>query len=298
MWPLLGIFLLFEACQSTPFSYKEPSFLWNEANQAFQQKKYSEATDFFQQLINDDPTGPYFLASLLYLSKSLMAKHREAEAMDPLKDLLASAPFAENFLEASLLLIRLHLHFQHGLEATLLIEELEKKIQVIPVELFLLKTQACLLLHEDQKASWSLQAAQPHLQEAPLHLKQEAWDLDIQIQLKACARMRFEEPLQEQQALQLMERRGLCLIKMALSYDKIRCSFSNPTPMLERIQEALAKYRDTCSHPPQASDYPKLTASQRRQYLRELTWQLKKYYEKTQLEIDALLESPCSITLL
>jgi hypothetical protein len=297
MWHLLGIFLLFEACQSIPRrSQEDLASLWEQAIQAFEQKKYPEAISYFQKFTHPNPPGPYFLPSLLYLSKSLLATKQEAQALPLLKEFLDAAPFSENALEVSLLLIRVQLHIHENLKASLLIEELEKKTKEIPIELLLLKTQAMLALHQDQKAVWSLQAAQSKLENAPLAFQQEAWDLDIQIQLKNCSRMRFEEPLQEQQALQLMERRGLCLFQTALSYHRTRCSLSPlSSQILERIYQALEQYRHACNHPPQAWDHQLLTSWQSRQYLRELASQLKRQYEKTKLEIEALIDSPCSV---
>lgn len=271
--------------ESGPASPQEAELLLKSGKDAAEKGRHPSAASFFQRFVDRYPAHPEYTDTLKRLGEARLASSQPQAALEPLKGFVEARGTAESGLEGRLLLGRAYLSTGKLSEALLVSTELlnilipggKKEKSAIPAALhagaLLLKAEALLAKKKHSRAKDALSSAEVVLKTAKANsaelLGQARW-IDLELKLHACARYPSAKRLQEDQALDQVERRGLCLQEALVQYRSALEPGAEPwvRQSTAAIERAYRSYDDLCRNPP--SPVGRRTTVELERYRREL----------------------------
>ncbi|MFZ9594934.1 MAG: tetratricopeptide repeat protein [Bdellovibrionia bacterium] len=292
-----------------PTSASEAQILWNDAQVEFEKAHYPEASLALKRFVARYPGHPGFLEAHFLLGKTYLRLNQPTEALPMLQHFVqAQRPNPAQVmaqLEMGECLLQLK-RFSEVLTLCLEIESNEKvlaqshftlplSLTEIQLQRLLIKASALLGLGSVERAESVLQGAQRKVSESsPSDKKGTLARLKLQIKLHSCAQFQMKHPMNEAQAKNLMDRRGVCLKEALLDWNEV-LRLEVPTEASrasQLIHQSFHDYLKACltPPPPQLPPTERLQRQERKRYQIELADYLLKTFEaQTQEALDLLL---------
>jgi tetratricopeptide (TPR) repeat protein len=282
-----------------PTSQQEASILWSDGQKAFESGNYQDAVNNLSRLVDRYPGSPGYLEAHRLLGRSFMLLGRYSEALAPLQAYIADTGTSESGLDTRLWLGDVYLKLAQANEAYLTSQEIEKLSKSSYPGLYarsqFLKARALLALNQDDRASRVIDSVEalPAVQSDPT-LKGYAAQARIELKLRRCALFPSAGPMEEQQARDQFNRRGLCLqealvlFKTAAESRELITSDETANELFKGFESYTAATRKPPA-PPKLKPKDR-TPKQRSEYLSELAYQLNQDRQKAIHDSLATLE--------
>jgi TolA-binding protein len=297
-WLLVPIILLCSPCygistSSGPTSDEEEGVLWEIGKTAFSESHYQDAINAFQRYLDRYPASAHYLQAQLALGKALIEQDENAKALPLLRSFVTHCRNHTDSAQGRLLLGRVYLNLKKFNEAdliTLEINQLEKEKHLPPeilLESSLIQSEALLGLgHLDRAIEVLRQVEQQVAETSYSSIKGHAFGLEIKLKISDCARLPTQDPMNELQLRDQLDRRGTCLLESLLIYRKILQSNDPKSASLatSQIIRAFSQYANACSsklHSPHDPHSP--------QVMKRTQLELKHYND----ELSTLLQQDC-----
>lgn len=301
-WPFIVGLLLINSSFAAPVtqgptSEEEAVILWSEGQKAYEEQRHMDAIHTLERLVARYPGQPGYVKAHFLLAKSFLALDRSQDAISPLKAFIELNPTREDSIQARLALGDAYVSTKKFQEAYLLGLELDrifskyKASDDFIIENLLIKSRAQLgLKHEDQALA-SLSSAERMISPSTsLPVQGKTSLLSLKYKLKECSLLPTREHLREEQILDQLERKGLCLLEALLIYQKALKSQDQMASgkATEAMVEGFNQYRQACQEVPppprihKASQSPLTTRTpdELRRYRQELKVVLQKNCKK------------------
>lgn len=280
-----------------PTSAEEAEILWKDGRSAFQKKKYQDAINLLQRLIDRYPGHPGYLESHKLMGEACIRNGDPERGLPYLRHYVEGTRNPTEIAQGGLALGEAYLALKKFTEAFLIAEgfekgegpySLKKTLENQPIlqgRTLLLKSRALIGLDQDERALAAWDSASKVLK--PLKslksLKSdETFEVRLILKTRSCDRFPSAGPLDEAQVKDQLLRRSTCLKEALLLYRDHITSTDSPSAKNASaiILDSFAGLVHACKEPPMP---PRLTPKER------TPEQLKRYRE----ELSAALRADC-----
>lgn len=288
-----------------PTSKEEAQVIWTNGKKAFQNEQWQEAVNYLTRYIDRYPAAPNFSEAHLLLGKALLFLARPKEAIKPIRYFIS---FNQNTIAAKRAQIDLceaYLQMKKYHEALLTADEIiKKKLKTglitpdLIAEALLYKAKALINLERDSNAQTSLTAAKKEIEniapgsltEQREYLLGQSLFVELWLKGKECGRLASKSGLSEDQVINQIERRGICLHEEALILAKaLELPESTAQRMsLDSYLKDMQTFAKACKSPPARTG--KLTQQQIQRYKKELSELLLPKCKAKQTEVIELFK--------
>jgi tetratricopeptide (TPR) repeat protein len=282
-----------------PTSQEEAQILWQDGQTSYAEARFQDTVNQLSRYVDRYPGNPGFLEAYFLLGRSYFELKRFKEALKTFQYYITSKGITPASAEANVWVGRSYLElgkFQEALQVSIELDQLQSLPPEIILWKLLIKSRALLSLGHEAKASNTINIAEHEISETTSKaLIGHINTLKLQAKTMSCARLKALAPLDETQALSLIERRGTCLLEALLTFNKI-LKTEDPTSAAEaatHLNKAFEAYKKACIHPP----LPKpihghtRTFKEMKSYRAELAELLLKNYRENSLHAFTLLNS-------
>jgi hypothetical protein len=265
-----------------PVSPQEGDILWKDGSSEAQAGLCADAVPKLQRLVDRYAGHAGYLRAHLLLGDCLLKLGDAPAAITALRYFTSgsanekSPESHELFQRGRVLLGRAYLAAGKGNEAYLTSMDIAKRESgstEAAVEGLLIKARALLLLGQDAKSEKTVDSATQHLNaDSPPELRGEAAWTRMKLTANRCEKLPSSKPMNEAQARQQLERRGLCVLEAVnFAHDALAAGNEEwSRKVRDESRTVLDSFSSACMTPPAASG-PKRSATELRKYRAELT---------------------------
>lgn len=249
-----------------PRSEQEAALLLKNGKQALGSGQNEKAAGLLQRFIDRYPAHPEFTETLRLLGEARLKSSQPEKAIRPLRDFVEARDNTLEGLKAKLTLGRAYLESEKLSEALLITTELLNRHAKKPLAptlhaaTLLLKSEILFEKKKDSRSDDALASANSVLarlknQTAASEttaLKGQAHWIALKLKLRTCSKYPSAKRLSEDQAIDQLERRGVCLKEALIDYQGALEAGTEPwvEQSTQAIQEAYAAHDGICRNPP------------------------------------------------
>ena len=283
-----------------PTSPEEAEILWRDGQRASQESRHQDTINQLGRYVDRYPGEPGFLEAHFILGKAYFELKRTPEALKTFQYYVHSKGMTPAAAEARVWMGRSYLLLGKNHEALQVSLELEQIQAQLPPEItlwkLLIQARAYVNMKNETSARNAVEVAEHEISATtPPNLKGQIYALKLQVKAMSCAHLQSSVPLDETQALSLMDRRGTCMLETLLIFNKA-LKTENPPAVTEaavHLNRAFEAYRIACHRapPPKPIADHKRTPEEFKSYRDELGDLLSKNYRGNSLQALELLNS-------
>lgn len=265
---------------------KKSQDLWNTGMEAFLARNYSQAITALTEYIEKYPGRANAVEARFYLGQSYLFDKKPAEAVKPLQAAIEAGGRAPFVAEARIYLGNAYLDQKKFTEAYLVSEEILARADVsntMKAKGLMLRAHAQAGLKQNLEAEKTLSVFQ-NLAEKDPELESElanSYLVTLFLKANACDRLPSAKTLPEDQVLDQISRKGLCVLEMGNQLTRAARAIDAEElkPGLEALEMSWKSLVENCVTPP--LEKGKRTKVQWEKAKQELSAKLKESCENT-----------------
>ena len=279
-----------------PTSPEEAKLLWQDGQLSSRESRFQDTVNLLGRYVDRYPGAPGFLEAHFLLGKAYFELKRPQEALKVLQYYVNSKGMTLAAAEARVWEGRSYLElgkFHEALQVTLELQQAQLPLEMNLWKLWI-QARAWVNLGHESQASTAIEVAEHALSTTtPRQMRGQIYALKLQIKAMSCAHLQSSLPLDETQALSLMDRRGTCLLETSLIFHQVLKTEDAlaATEAALQLKRAFEAYRIACHRAPPPKPIPGHTRTPKefksyRAELRDLL--LNNYFANLRRALDLL----------